>query len=172
MSVNPSLDIESRYRAKAFRAIETVLREDPVLGRVVNRWSTREGVAGELIAPTADQMPMIALTPVPNPSTVFGVDETRINFAVAVQVFVKGTCVDDLFALWEAVEDAIRDSRPFRTSTVREFLCGAIDPAPAGVMMLRPGVPGFLAVDLTRPPKSLNFQGAQGTLTCFLRRPA
>jgi hypothetical protein len=171
--------LPSRYRGPAFRAIESVLREDPVLSAFVRTWRSREGLAGETSLPvSADQLPLVALSPIPNPSTILGVDETKINFAVKVELAVGGTCAEDIFALWEAVEDAVVGSKPFRGGTVQSFLCGVISnttAGPAGVNVLRPSAPGFAETSVLRATPAGQqpvFQGGVGTLTCFLRRPA
>lgn len=172
---NPRLDIRSRYRGVAFRAIEAVLREDPVLARVVQSWRSLEGLPGEFAPVTASAKPMIALAPIANPSEILGVDQTKINFGVRVFLATEGTCVDDLLALWEAVEDAIAAEKPFRGTTVRQHLCQVIhsDPeGPAGVMMLRPVAPAFEEVNYKTPPANLTFLSARGALACFFRRPA
>lgn len=173
MSVTQILDIRSRYRGPAFRAIVDILREDPVLSRVVKVWRTQDGSPGEFMPPANGQLPMIAISPIPSPSEMMGIDQTRINFGVRVYLFTEGTCVDDLFALWEAVEDAISTEKPFRNTTVHDYLCKVLDPAgPAGVMVLRPSAPAFREIDYQTPPKNVSFLSGRGSLVCFLRRPA
>lgn len=172
------LSIRSKYRGPCFRAIETVLREDPVLVDVVKTWKSRQGLDTDAQAPGYDMFPMIALSPVPVDNTVFGVDETKINFMVSVDCFVEGTCVDDAMALWEAVEDAIVDDKPFRSGmNVRQYLCSVLDSSiqgPRGVMLLRPQTPAFSEFRF-RPRQGEDegpvMQRGSGSLVCFLSRP-
>lgn len=172
MSLVRKLDIPSRYAGPVFRAIEAILKEDPVLAMYVRNWRSREGQAGEMAVPSTDQMPLVGLSPVPNPSQVFDVDQQRVNFAVSVQLFVQGTCFEDISGLWEAIEDAIQDDKPFRGTTVARYLCGIIkEPAPAGAMRLRSLDPAFYAVDYSKPPRQVTSQRGEGTLTCFFLRP-
>lgn len=162
-----------KYRKVAYRAIEAVLREYPPLAEQVKSWRTRSGAPGEMTPPSADMMPLIGLSPIPNPSEIMTVDHQRVNFMVSVQLFVKGTGVDDILDLWEDVEDAIRDDQPFRGTTVREFLCSCLDAeGPAGVNVLRSVTPAFSGVEYdSKRPQNLVYQKAAGTLGCFFRRP-
>lgn len=174
MSLQRSIpDLPTPYRGVAFRAIEAILREDPVLASVVKTWRSRQGQSREMNLPAADEMPMIGLSPIPSPAEVMTVDHLRVTFAVRVTLFVRGTCFEDIAALWEAVEDAVRSDKPFRQSTVAGYLCGIINDigGPAGVMRLVPRDPAFFEVDYRKPPSNLAFQIGSGSLTCFFRRP-
>lgn len=168
----PLLPIRSRYRGPAFRGIEAVLREDPVLASAVKTWRSREGFDTDMQVPAFDMMPLIGLSPVPNPNAMEAIDLTRINFQVSVQMFVPGTCVDDILALWEAVEDAIVRSSPFRGETVGQFLCSLLSPGPSGVIRLWPSAPAFFPVDLTRQANDQPYQMGMGTLSAFILRTA
>lgn len=173
----PLLPIRSRYRGPAFRGIETVLREDPVLASVVKTWRSREGADTDMQMPAWDMMPLIGLSPIPSPNAMEAIDLTRINFQVSVQMFVPGTCVDDILALWEAVEDAIVRSRKFRAgtpheTTVGEYLCSLLSPGPGGVVRLWPTAPAFFPVDLARQANDQSCQMGVGTLSAFILRPA
>lgn len=168
----PKLPIKSRYRGPAFRGIEAILREDPVLDSVVKTWRSREGADTDMQMPAFDMMPLIGLSPIPRPSEIFAIDELKVNFAMTVQVFVPGTCVDDMLALWEAVEDAIVRDRPFRGETVGKFLCSLLSPGPSGVIRLWPSAPAFFPVDLTNQANDQSYQMGVGTLSAFILRPA
>jgi hypothetical protein len=163
--------LPSRYRGPAFRAVVDIAREDPVLQQYVKSWRVRDGSPEEFNPVTDGELPLIAISPVPRPMTVFSDQDMRLVLQIRFRVFVAGTNVDDLFAVWEAVEDAFVDNKPFRDTTVRAYLCGVIDPKlPAGIMRLHPEFPAFDDVDVARPPKSRSLQTGAGLLTCFLRR--
>jgi hypothetical protein len=164
--------LPSRYRGPAFRAIVDVLREDPVLQQYVKSWRVRDGAPEEFNPVSDGELPLIAVWPIPVANAQLTATQTKVTLRVGVRVFVAGTNVDDLLALWEAVEDAVVDGKPFRGTTVRQYLCQVTDPAPAGVMHLRPEFPAFDAVDVARPPKSRSLQTGTGILTCLLRRPS
>lgn len=170
-------DLESKYRGPAYRAIVTVLREYGPLANAVRSWRVMEGQPGEIALPTSlDQFPLLSVTPLSRQSMVMAVDASKVNFGVSVEVFVAGTCFEDLASLWEAVEDAVVRERPFRDTTVMRFLGGCVDPAaPAGVINLHPEGSGLLDVKIReRDPKAntiLHLRG-QGSLVCFIRRPA
>jgi hypothetical protein len=166
-------DLPSRFRGPAFLAIVAIAQEDPVLRRYVKAWRVRDGDPEEFGPVSDGEIPLIAISPIPRPMTVFSDQDMRLTLQVRFRVFAAGTNVLDLFALWEAVEEAFVDNKPFRDTTVRQYLCGVIDPSlPAGVMRLHPEFPAFDDVDVARPPRSRSLQTGSGTLTCFLRRPS
>jgi hypothetical protein len=179
----PKLGLKSQYRAVAFRAIESILRTDPVLTTLPITWRSREGFPDDYPILAPDLFPMIALSPMPVASTLRDEMTTRITFKVAVEVFVQGTCVDDILNLWEAIEDAIQSDRPYIANpnnpgtmlTVQQYLCNIFNPATGynrGVNRLIPEMPSFFSVDLKNPNNTPEWQSGLGTLTCFLSRPA
>jgi hypothetical protein len=167
-------DMPMDFREKAFRVIEDVLRTDPVLIEVVKTWKSREGFDTDLNMPAYDMMPLVNLSPVPNPNAIWGVDETRVNFGVLVQVFVPGTCSADILGLWWAIENAIQDDRQYRGMRLRDYLCSVLklpDGSTRTIANLRPLAPAFLPVDLTRPNGDPSYQTGSGSLVCFFSRP-
>ena len=175
MSINQRLTIPSKYRGPAFRAIESLLREDPVLVSVVKTWRSREGFDTDMQMPAWDMQPMVALSPAPLPNKQASEADNFINFTVNVELYVPGTCYEDIDALWSAIEDAIVKTKPFRSDavpgqTVASFLCSCL--GNGGVQNLRAVAPAFYPVDLKRKDNDAVSQSGLGTLTCWLRRPA
>lgn len=169
-----------RYRSRAFRAIETVLREDPVLAGEIKTWRSREGWDDDLQIPGTDMMPMISLSPIPRPNQIMAVDLAKINFVVSVQVFVPGSCFEDIDLIWEHVEDAVVKSKKFRPNTpgqetVQAFLCSVLSPNPTGIQALYAEQPAFFPVDLMQiegQRQRKAYQWGVGTLAGHIRRPA
>jgi hypothetical protein len=177
---NPQLAIKSSYRGQAFRAIETVLRSYGPLDAVVNTWRSMEGYDTDFQAITTDMMPLVALSPIPYPMVPSGVDMTQIVFGVSVQMWVKGTCIDDLLALWELVEDSILETRKIEGITLVQYVCPILklpDGTTRSISNLRPQAPAFPVVNMrTVTTSNGNSQvtpesiGGDGVLTCKFMR--
>lgn len=169
------LQIRSHYRGQAFRVIEDILRTDPNLVEI-KTWRSREGNDTDMQMPSLDEMPMVALSPIPQPNTILAVDGTKINFAISVQLFVQGSCVNDILAIWEAIEDAILIDKEYQGVPLRDFLCTALkipDGTTRTIANLRPLVPAFFPVKLDRPDRNNapEYQAGEGMLVCMINRP-
>jgi hypothetical protein len=175
--VRTLLDLKADFRTTAFRAVEAILREDPVLAGVVKTWRSREGHDDDLSVPATGMMPLIGLSPLPTPNAVDSIDEIKVRFEVSVQLFVEGTCVDDILNLWGAVEDAVVRTKPFHPEVpgqedVGRYLCSIFSPGPRGVIRLWASEPAFFPVDLAKPNNNRAYQWGVGKLSSFLLRPA
>jgi len=172
----------SVFRGPAFRVIESLLKTWPPLQDMIMTWRSRQGYDDDYQMPSTDMMPLIALSPIPNPDTVFGVDASKLNFAVNVQIYCKGTCVEDLFTIWEQVENAVQADRTVNIPNPTDqpnwclfkYLCNVIQ-VPDGsirtIAQLRPTSVGFNVIDLSRPNNDPSQQSGMGALICFITRP-
>lgn len=174
----------SPYRGKAFRAIESILRSyAPLAGGNIKTWRTMQGNPDDMQPITLGMAPLIGLAATPMPNTPFSEINNKINFVVAVEVYVPGTCFEDIDGVWSAIEDAVSQLRPFQVSdvnpngTVNSYLCNLFGNS-RGVMDLKAIAPAF---SFTRLPDANNqanqnevpnSQRGVGSLTCFFRRPA
>lgn len=120
-----------------FRALCDVLREDPVLQTLPITWRVMDGDPNDLMPVTRSQMPCVTLTPVNfemRPATEI---EDGGKFPVRIDVWVAGTCWEDLANLAGAVRDALKWDRVFRETTVSKYLqdagCNLYRVARAGV---------------------------------------
>lgn len=167
------LAIKSVWRAQAFRVIETILRRDAVLSGVVKTWRSREGFDTDYDLPAYDMYPMIALSPQPVPTELMSIDQIKINFSVSVQMFVHGSCVDDILGLWEAVEDAISINAEINGMPMLKYLCPIIkvpDGTTRTIMNLWPMVPAFAEVVLGKTGNDVTYQTGTGRLVCKILR--
>lgn len=109
-------------RVQLFRAVEEVMRDDPVLAREVKTWRSFEGVPGDLLPPSRDQCPWVRLKLLDRPIVPAGQTRVRIDIAVQIEIAVKGTNLNDLVNLWEAIEDSLFSFKPYLDTTVARFL--------------------------------------------------
>lgn len=91
-----------------FRAIEARLKADPVLHGVVRNWRSWEGqnAAFDRLVPTISQMPVVRLSAHTGPEKWFS-PETQIGvLVVQIEVWLEGTCEDDVHNFWGAIRRA------------------------------------------------------------------
>jgi hypothetical protein len=167
--VNKALDIPDGPRAIAFRAVERVLREDPSLDRVVKTWLSREGQKWDMEAPAPDMLPLVALSPMPRPDTNLTNVSAKVNFAMSVEVWVPGSCVDDATNLWDLVCEALVLGKPFRETTVFEYLrCQLPDIKIPDLWVVDPAFVGYLP---SRKEGDPAMQRGLGSIALFFQRP-
>lgn len=155
--MTPELGLEMGKRAKAFRAIEAILRADPVLSRVVKTWAAWTGDPEDAdgMEPVRAMMPMIRLSPLIAPNQPTTVQQKTATVVVRVEPFVAGLDADDLLNLWDAIEGAIGYARPFRGMTVDCWLNKEV-----GSYNLESTLPGFNAWEgQSEPTKYLSGNG-------------
>lgn len=175
-------EFPSRYRGPAFRAIEWILKSyDGLADGKIKTWRSMQGKTDDMQAPTVGMAPLISLSPTPMPNTPFSEISSQINFVVAVEILVPGTCFEDIDGIWTAIEDAVAQLRPFQVSeanpsgTVNSYLCNLFGTGD-GVWNLKAMAPAFSNVRLLDPSsanqnETPNSQRGVGSLTCYMKRP-
>lgn len=171
----------------AFRGIEAVLREDPTLADPANvkTWRSRQGSADDLAVPGAGEFPLASLSPVPRADQILDTSSAKANFLVSVELFVLGSCADDLLNLWGAFVRAVHPNKPHRGGSVKDFLSCGLPPAPpllGSTTPIKVSVFGLIATDPAFLPVSLGsgksrdntavYQRGLGFLACHFQRPA
>jgi hypothetical protein len=167
-------ELPDGLRSIAFRAVEQVLREDPVLSGVVKTWRTLEGRDDDTQEVGWDNCPLIALSPSPQPDRKLTHENANVTMVIYVEVYAPGTCVDDMLNLWDAVGAALKMRKPYRGSNVQDFLrCGLQDRG-LSILDLNLIEPAFLA---WLPGKRVgdqlwpSIQKGLGTIGFFFERP-
>ena len=172
--VRPRLDIPSSPETLAFRAIERVLREYGPLDAQVKNWRTREGIDDDLQPPAPGLCPLISLTPEPRPGRLLTNVAATVNFAVAVEIYVAGSCVDDLLNLWGLVVAAANNQREFQPGmTVYQYLnCGIPGVQVRGFKVAEPAYTGITPGTSKKDGKAaISMQDGLGVLICTFDRP-
>lgn len=109
-------------RMAGFRALEAILREDPVLAANVRTWSTWDGAGNDAMPASPGMCPFLQLSPVMLPNERMGVTADVANVGVRVTLAVAGLVAEDIVDFWDAVEAALVRGKPFRGTTVLCFL--------------------------------------------------
>ncbi len=109
-------------RTIAFRSVVRVVQDDPTLVGVVATWRVRIGDADDYAEPTVNECPLVGMSPVPRPDTTDTESTDMINMAVAIEVFLEGSCIDDALNFWDAVCAALRLHAPYEGTNVGRWL--------------------------------------------------
>lgn len=122
-------------RSQVFRAVEAILRADPVLAAVVKTWLSFDG-SGSAGTPTPnDKTPVNSLEP-PFPGTcpwirlsltprrIVRADTSTYELPVGIRIEVAtaGEVIDDQSDLWEAIMAAMMATKPYLDTTVELYL--------------------------------------------------
>lgn len=115
-------------RMAAFRAVDVILREDPILLAAGVRIRSWTGDQMDGVPITSNQTPMIRISPEVMPNKPFTQGKYAAVMGIRVELFVSGMIAEDIVAFHEAVEQAMVLLKPFRDTTVQCYLieqCGS-----------------------------------------------
>jgi hypothetical protein len=151
----PSLDLNTSPRIAVMRQIETILKTNPTLKRVVKTWRTWKEKPGQN-APfgTDSDLPAVRITPVSGPDIWRFPDAMVGPLYLNFEMLLQGSELEDVFNLWYALCNAIYPGSSATPSTqtnisalqtagantgLVEFSSPAFDPSPDGSMWLAQG---------------------------------
>jgi hypothetical protein len=106
----------------AFRALETILREDEILSNIVKVWRTWTGEPDDGLDLAQPQKPVVRLTPGRMPLSFTEVDNYEGILTVKIEIALEGTNYDHGGDMMKVFLAAMRADKPFRDSTVRRYL--------------------------------------------------
>jgi hypothetical protein len=105
------LTLNKTVETRAFRAIEQVLKNDPILMRAVNKFVAWRGEDDDMYGVekdiTATICPFLKISPWPSQSAWITEGQHSMDFIVRIQVAVVGTKFDNLSNFWGAIRNAI-----------------------------------------------------------------
>jgi hypothetical protein len=96
-------------RTGVFRAIEKILRTDPLLRNTIEPSSLRawNGNDDDGIVPTQDMAPFLRMTPINQAETWWTPSSQTGSLLINMEILINGFLVDDLLNFWWAIERAI-----------------------------------------------------------------
>lgn len=107
----------------AFRAVEAILREDPVLAGRVKSFRTWDGTQMDGVPIASGECPAMRLSPeILAADSAVTLGKSRAHFGVKVEVFVAGKMAEDIVNFWAAVRAAMVRTKQFRGTTIQCFL--------------------------------------------------
>jgi hypothetical protein len=121
----PKLSLPDVEETIAFRAIDSILRTDPVLQRVVKSWSSWNGESGDVFMPTPATCPSLELTPQPTASRWEAEGMHAMPFNILIRAAVNGTDVNQIMNMWGFVRRALWPSDPTRLLAIQTRIAEA-----------------------------------------------
>ncbi len=114
-------------KATVFRALATILENDPVISRLVRPNSLRswKGLPTDSIEFGIAQAPAIRLTPAPGEQSWYSPESQTGSLVVAVEVVTAGWDVSQPENLWYSIERAFYPAGQGETSTIADILQAA-----------------------------------------------
>jgi hypothetical protein len=103
----PRLQVPDCVETGSFRAIESVLRNDRVLGPLLNHFAALRDEDADFLPPTYDRCPYLALSVSPITSDWVTEGQHAGGFSLNCLMAVRGTNIDNLFNFWGVVRRAI-----------------------------------------------------------------
>jgi hypothetical protein len=116
--VSPQLALPTGAETAAFRAVETVLKSDITLGRVVKAWRTWTGDINDILAPTFATCPYIQLSPAPAAGRWETEQQTRSPMVINITVATAGSDANQILNFWGAIRSALYPSDMTRNGKV------------------------------------------------------
>lgn len=148
----PSLDLNTSPRISVLRLVETILKNDPTLKRVVKTWRTYKEKPGQS-APFGTDLPLpaIRITPATGPDMWRYPDAFVGALYLNFEMLIQGQEAEDVFNLWYALCVAMYPGGGGTQTNIQalqvagansglvEFSAPAFDPTPDGSMWLAVG---------------------------------
>lgn len=106
----PVLKLPDTAETLAFRAVETLLKTDPLLSVTIKSWRSWQGAPEDILDPTVQTCPYLRLSPRNGASSKETELQHRVILTCGIQVAVAGSNRDQLFNLWGAVRSALYPS--------------------------------------------------------------
>ncbi|WP_165231357.1 hypothetical protein [Aquisphaera insulae] len=160
--VSPKLALPASPERLAFRAVDSILREDPTLRRVVKAFSSWTGEAADSLPPTLARLPYLATGPLPSSSSWEAEGMHRVDFTIGLRLVVAGTDVDPLLDLWGAVRDALWPAEMARLNAIRAKV--------AAVGVVKPELK-LVSLGHRNADAGMHMLAADGTLRLLLHVP-
>ena len=121
----PDLQIPLSVESASFRAIESVLKNDPTLGPLLRHFSAWRDEDADLMEPEWGLCPYLRISPSPIESDWVTEGQHTGGFALNVQLAVQGTRIDNLMNFWAVVRNAIWPQDITASNAVAQKIRGA-----------------------------------------------
>ncbi len=126
MSVKTTFDLNlpDAPETLVYRAVERVLRNDPVIQAATRTFVAWNGEDADLLEPTYAMCPYLRINPFPTESNWVTEGQHDMPVTVRFQIMVKGTKFDNLANYWHAIRRAFFPIDVEEANAVRAVLRG------------------------------------------------
>lgn len=108
MPTNPQIKgLPPATPAVLFRIVERALKTDPILSNVVRTWRSWEGDPKDVEPPAKGNAPWVRMTPRISAENWWAQSTQKGTLFIDFDLWLDGTCIDDLLNLWWAMQRAI-----------------------------------------------------------------
>jgi hypothetical protein len=121
----PVLKLSNVEETVAFRAVDSVLRHDATLKRVLKHYNSWTGDSQDVFPPSPGTCPFLQIAPKPLPGKWESEGEQSLPFAITITCAVNGTNVDQLMNLWGHVRRALWPSDATASTAVHTKMVAA-----------------------------------------------
>ena len=153
MASSPKLDLPTSPRTAVFRAMETIVRQNAIFGRVIkpDRFRTWEGHPRDIKPFSYQEAPCMRWTPMNGPEQFRTPDMQVGPLFINCEIIIAGSCSDDLTNFWWMLERCFYPGQPTTNSILQTlnqagaftgevfFTQPAFDPGPDGVFFAGQG---------------------------------
>ena len=103
----PVLDLPAAEETLAFRAVETILRDDPALKAVTKLFLSWKGEVEDIWKPSVSTCPFLRITPIAGPSRRETEMEHRMPLDIEIMAAVLGSNSDNITNYWACIRRAL-----------------------------------------------------------------
>jgi len=153
MASSPKLDLPTAERTSVFRAMETIVRQNAIFGRIIkpDRFRTWEGHPRDIKPFSYQEAPCLRWTPQNGPENFQTPNQMHGDLYISCEVLVAGSCSDDMTNFWRMLETCFYPGglpnnviqQTLRNAGARTglvfFTQPAFDPSPDGVFFAGAG---------------------------------
>ena len=121
----PKIALPDVEETIAFRTVDTILRGDPTLQRVVKCWNSFRGDSTDTMGPTPATCPYLQLAPVAMASKWEAESQHNMPMGVRIAVAVNGSNVDQIMNFWGFIRRALWPGDPERELAIQTLAAQA-----------------------------------------------
>jgi hypothetical protein len=155
-------------RSIVFRAVEQVLKSDPILASCIpsTNWRSWRGVQEDNQPPSHSQCPFIRLSNILQTPYYASENTYNVPIRIRIEAVVQGSCLDDAYDLWDAVENAVSFAKEYPAGSGQilqiyfRILFNGMVPAP---LVLGSGVYEFVWENVNVSQPTGNMGGGEST---------
>lgn len=147
----------------AFRAVDSILRHDPVLSSITEQMLSWRGEVEDVLDPTASTCPWLRISPSADVSWWETEGQHRMPMSITLEAAVMGSDITQMLNYWAAIRRALW---PQGDATARDAIRTAMQAARISRPILTQ--PSYTVMKLTDSDSGARITLAQGQLRLIL----
>ncbi len=119
---SPKLKLPNTAEQVAFRAVDQILRSDPVLQTTVKAWRSWQGAPEDILAPTFETCPYLRISPRPEASRWETEQQHRMPLNIMLEAAVAGSDTDQIMNFWGAIRTALYPNNTVSSARLNQVM--------------------------------------------------